>query len=107
MSAKRISAWATRHRVRKIFKEFAGREERFCYLSSEAGECFQIAIQPPTGDRITIDASSIDTLDDRDLHQSWTVTPATLAETLESAMSVVRAWMQTRAEITLLWGRRM
>jgi hypothetical protein len=79
-----IEIWERRHGL-KVFRSFAGREERFAYVSSSMGETFQIAIQPPDGDNVKINVWSVETLDDREVSSEWIVDKARLSAALEVA----------------------
>lgn len=87
-----IEGWARSHSL-KILDSFAGREERFCYISRPNGEVFQIAIQPPIEGMVTVDAGSVETLDDRELSQNWVVPTSDLRTVLDGAVQEVLAWL--------------
>ena len=87
-----IHAWSKAHSL-KMFSSFGGRSERFCYISSHRGECFQIAIQPPQDAKVRVDAWSVETLDDRELHQEWVSEVTELQNALESALAQVHEWL--------------
>jgi hypothetical protein len=86
-----IQVWAHANSL-KIFGSFAGREERFCYVSSPRGECFQISIQPPLDNKVVVDAWTVETLDNMELHERWTVSVPELPEALDVALRTVRDW---------------
>jgi len=64
-----IEAWATLHGLALGKESFA----RFCYTSSERGECFQIVVRPPQSDQVLVEIFSIETLHEEDLHREWLV----------------------------------
>jgi len=90
-----IFAWLST-RSFKLFGEWAGRPARFFYVSSAKGECFQISIQPPEGDTLVVDAWSIDTLDDSELHQEWKVSADQLEVGMDAALRKIHDWMDGR-----------
>jgi hypothetical protein len=85
--------WAHRHSL-KLINSFAGREERFCYVSSSRGECFQISIDSPENDGVNVNAWSVETLDDKEMHQQWAVAIPQLEQALQAAFETVRGWMK-------------
>jgi hypothetical protein len=87
-----IDSWAKAH-SRKLFTSDAGGQARFCHFSSDRGECFQISIEPPLDATVTINAWSIETLDDREMHEGWTVPIDELNEALDLAFDRVREWL--------------
>lgn len=86
-----LSAWAKASGL-KIMTSFADREARFCYWSSSQGECFQIGVEPELLGGVRVDAWSVETLDDRELHRRWSVPLGQLGEALSSALSEIHAW---------------
>lgn|GEM_PF-3685004 len=86
-----IQAWAETHRL-TLFNSFAGRDARFCYWSSEQGECFQISVQPPQSGVARIDAWTVETVDDRELHRAWHAPIEGLAGALDVALAEIRGW---------------
>ena len=84
-----IRTWSNAHSL-KVFDSFGGRETRFCYVSSSRGECFQISIQPPGDATVKVDVWSVETRDDRELHEDWVVPISRLQDGLEAALSRVR-----------------
>ena len=61
-----IEAWAADHGVHLFC------DENVCYFytSSDRGECFQIVIRPPLSGHVLIEAFSIETLGDQELHRA-------------------------------------
>lgn len=86
-----IREWAERHSL-VLNTEFGGRERRFCYVSGGPQECFQVSIEPPEAARVLVNAWSIETIDDAELHKSWTVDAPDLVQALDAALKQVRAW---------------
>jgi hypothetical protein len=86
-----IDTWVVAHGL-VLFREFGGVERRFCYISSEQGECFQISIEPPLSKIVTISIWSIETTDDEELHRAWTVPTSYLPAALEDALQTVENW---------------
>jgi hypothetical protein len=83
-----IQAWAKAHDLCLLTDQ--GR--CFCYTSSEDGECFQLVIEPPRSGIVRIDAWSIETSDDEELHRISAVPVADLAKVLEEAFQIVEDW---------------
>ncbi len=77
-----INEWAGENSL-TLFTAWPGGECRACYTSSPQGECFQISIEPPTAGNVGIDARSIETLNDEELHERWSVAVGSLRNALE------------------------
>jgi hypothetical protein len=77
-----INEWASENSL-TLFTAWPGGECRACYTSSPQGECFQISIEPPTAGNVGIDARSIETLNDEELHERWSVAVGSLRNALE------------------------
>ena len=88
-----IKAWARRHKL-KVLQEFGGQERRFCYLTGGPQECFQISIEPPDGSGVLVNAWSIETVDDQELHESWFVRTEEVGSALKFAFDKVMAWKE-------------
>lgn len=86
-----LERWCASNRL-KLFRSFAGREARFCYTSSGAGECFQISLDPPSVEGVTINAWSVDTTDDEELRETWLVARSDLRAVLDNALDQVERW---------------
>jgi hypothetical protein len=86
-----LHAWVKAH-SKKLFTSVAGRQDRFFYVSSDRGECFQISIDAPKEASVAVDAWTIETLDDRELHERWTVPIDDLYRTLDLALKKVHEW---------------
>jgi hypothetical protein len=86
-----ITAWADRHGV-TLFREWDGAQARFCYTSSDAGECFQLVVREPQSGRVKIEAFSIETANDDEFQQSWDVPVSNVDEGLETALTTVEDW---------------
>ena len=88
-----IADWTNRHSFR-LFMEQVGREIRCVYLSSIAGNVFQIWIEEPTGGRVTVYAGCVEGPKEDDLPCNWSVGINDLGAVLEEALRVVLDWMQ-------------
>lgn len=86
-----IDAWSEAHAL-NLNTNFGGHERRFVYTWNSPVECFQISIEPPEGAQITINAWSIETWDDVELHQKWLVPIARLEFALQAAWREVETW---------------
>ena len=88
-----IAAWADAN-VKKLFDEWAGEPARFAYFPGlRPLECFQIWVQPPVADCITVSAASVDTDDNTEHHRTWEGPVDSLATMLDEATEVVRQWV--------------
>jgi hypothetical protein len=87
-----IRAWAEKHSL-KLFTSWAGRESRSAHVSSKAGECFQIWIDPPVGGGVCVHAACIEGRGDNEPPQDWNTTEAGLQATLDSIFQTVVGWM--------------
>ena len=96
-----IRQWAARHSL-VLNTEFGGRERRFCYVSGGQQECFQVSIEPPEAGSVLVNAWSIETIDDAELQESWTVDAHELPQALDAALKQVRAW-DTRPKSAATW----
>ena len=86
-----IEKWAEENSL-KVFKAFADREARFVYVSNSDGECFQISIQPPQSNLVKVDAWTIETSDDREMHREWVTPISDLYGALQTSLDTVRSW---------------
>ena len=86
-----INAWVQKHEL-KLATEFVGEERRYCYVTGGPQECFQVSIEPPQGSEVLVNAWSIETIDDVELHDSWLVHPDGLAGALDLALDKIGAW---------------
>jgi hypothetical protein len=90
-----LERWVEEHSL-SLFKTFGDREARFVYISSNDGECFQISIEPPQEDSVTVNAWTVETLDDRELHQEWKTPTSDLYGVLQASLAAVRNWFLGR-----------
>ncbi|HEX4862140.1 MAG TPA: hypothetical protein VFV07_12950 [Rhizomicrobium sp.] len=100
---RQIDLWSQKHSLR-LFTSFAGRDARFAYVSSVAGECFQIWVEPPKDGAITIGAACVEGSEDNGLDSTWTVAGAELDAALEQAFQTVTDWMLPSARLPLASG---
>ena len=87
-----IREWVDRHAL-KLGTHWAGGETRNVYVSSIAGECFQIWVDPPESDRVCIHAAGVEGRKDNDTPQDWWVPIASIGAGLETAWDTVIEWM--------------
>jgi hypothetical protein len=99
-----IRSWADQHEFR-LSKAFGGQERRFCYVTGGPQECFQISIEPPEGSKVLVNAWSIETIDDEELHESWLVPVAEVRYALNLALDKIRAWT-VRPKRPATWRQR-
>lgn len=89
-----INDWVERHSFR-LFTAVAGdtRPIRRVYLSSMAGDVFQIWIDEPVNGRATVYAACIEGSREDDDPQQWSVDINVLGAALEDVLQVVLDWM--------------
>lgn len=88
-----IQRWAKQHKL-SIGTEWAGGESRFVYVSSVAGECFQIWVEDPTEGQVKLHAACIEGRMESEPQTSWLLTEADLDGALENALQTVFGWMR-------------
>lgn len=79
----------------KLFTKWAGEPARFFHIPGKPPhECFQISIDRPSANEVTVFASAIDTNDDSesDLGKSWRGSLFELNAMLSEAVETVEAW---------------
>lgn len=87
-----INDWAKRHAL-KLNTSFSGREARYAYCSSIAGECFQISIDPPSVGAVSVCSWCVEGRREDDPPRYWRSAPAELGSALEKAYQTVEEWM--------------
>jgi hypothetical protein len=88
-----INAWAERNSL-KLQTSWAGQAARFAYVSSKAGECFQISIEPPIDGYISIHASCVEGRREDHPPEDWMYPTEDIAGALEEVFQTVTAWMR-------------
>lgn len=83
-----IESWARKHSLR-IFTYWDGGECRNAYLSSVAGDCYQIWIDIPVENRVGIHIAFVNGPKDEELQRDWFVSLDQFMETLEDAFQYV------------------
>ncbi len=81
-----------------------GSRRRFCYVSGGEHECFQVSVEPPEAAAITVNAWSVETEDDAELHRQWVVEAPELLATLETALKTISEW--TVRPLARRWGEQ-
>ena len=87
-----IRAWVDRHAL-KLFTSWPGGECRSAYVSSVAGECFQIWIDTPVDGHVWIHAAGVESRRDDHPPEDWFVSVEQFDGALEEAFQAVMAWM--------------
>jgi hypothetical protein len=87
-----IDDWAVRHSL-VPFRSWAGREARFFYVSSEAGECFQISIDAPQSGRVGVRIACVEGRRDNDPRRELVVAVTEIGSALEDALKSAIEWM--------------
>lgn len=89
-----IKAWAERNSL-TLFTQQADREIRCIYVSSKAGECYQIWIDPPDNGEIAVHAACVEGRRDTEgALQDWGAPISRLDSSLEAALRSVIEWMK-------------
>lgn len=91
-----ILSWVSDNSL-TLFDSVDEREARFCYISSERGECLQISVDPPEPDMVRVHLWDIETDDDVEVHLEWVERPAELRKLLDLALKEARAWLSRSA----------
>jgi len=93
-----VRVWAEKHSL-GIDYGWAGRELWGTYLSSVAGDCFQIWVEPTPNGQIGVHANWIDGPNDLDPEpaRKWVVEESDLRNALEQAYEQVINWMAPSA----------
>jgi hypothetical protein len=86
-----IRDWAAAHDL-QVCDEFGGVPRRFCYVSGGPHECFQVSVEPPQQGAVLVNVWSVETDDDADLHEVWSVQVGDLRLALEAALRQIEAW---------------
>jgi len=73
-------------------QDVAGQTMRLEQAGAIRVECFQVSIERPEGTEVLVNAWSIETADDSELHHEWTVPIGDLKSTLEAALNKIGEW---------------
>jgi hypothetical protein len=87
-----IRAWADRHSL-KLHTTWAGREIRSAYVSSKAGECFQIWVDPPVNGQFVVHAACVEGRREDEAPRDWHAAATGLQATLDTVFQAVLGWM--------------
>ena len=88
-----IHRWAERHRLGPVTLPGAREDVRSFYVSSMAGECFQIWIETPADGKVWIHAAGVESRRDDHPPKDWYVTIDAFDGALEEVFQTVMAWM--------------
>jgi hypothetical protein len=88
-----LNAWTHRRKIMLLSEEGEPRR-RFFYLSSPAGETFQVVVEPEREGVVRIDGHLIETRDDEEVHYVWEVAVAKLRQTLDLSARSIEAWFE-------------
>ena len=89
-----IERWAKKHSLMLNTSPWNSQESRCVWLSSEAGECFQIWIEPPGDGLVRLHAAGVESRRDDHPPHDWMVPVGEIAAALESAYELVLEWMR-------------
>jgi hypothetical protein len=87
-----VQTWARKHSLH-LFMSWPGGDIRAVYLSSTAGECFQIWIDPPKGGQVGVHVACVEGRKDNEVPEDKSADISNLESTLEAAMQSVLDWM--------------
>jgi hypothetical protein len=87
-----IQAWVRSHSL-VLGTSFGGREARFAHVSSKAGDCFQMWIEPPADGQIRVHAALVDGQRLNEPSRDRHVPISDLDAALEDAFATVTGWM--------------
>lgn len=90
---RHITAWADKHSL-KLLTSWHERPARFAYVSSKAGECFQISIDAPQDGYIRVMVTCIEGRAEDHPPDDWRYPKEDIAEALEEVYQTVMAWMR-------------
>lgn len=91
-----IAAWVERHNFTLVDHYEGNTEQEFraVYLSSPLGECCQIWIDVPNSGVVDLHVGDIETKQDEELRQDWSVSVSELENALENAVEFVQKWFR-------------
>jgi len=92
MIEAQIQEWANQHSL-KLATSPGARVAKYVYLSSETGECFQIWVEAPAADRVSVYATCIEGRKEDDSPREWVTNLAGTRAALERALETVESWM--------------
>ena len=89
--------WASRNQLvlHTHYVDIDVPEFRCIYTSSAGGECVQIWVDPPVGNRVLIHAQDIESRSDEAIHHDWQCSIRELPQTLDILFSEVRMWLNS------------
>jgi hypothetical protein len=85
-----LREWATRHKLYFPFDD----DYRNAYVSSEAGDCFQMWIEIPVGGYTVVHAAFVTGPVKRECNADWTVSTASIGSSLDELFTLVESWMK-------------
>ena len=91
-----INGWIEENSL-TLYREWVG-DARFWY-TWRGSECFQVSVDLPNEEHVTVHAWAVDTDDDAELHGEWTVPKAALKSALAVATKLIDLWA-TRDRMT-------
>ena len=89
-----LERWAAKHALILNSSPWNGGESRCVWLSSKAGECFQIWIEPPVEGFVRLHAAGVESRRDDDPPQDWMAPVSEIAAALDEAYDLVVEWMR-------------
>jgi hypothetical protein len=88
-----ITRWVEKNSF-KLFDRWADRDIRSVYVSSEAGECFNISIGAPLNGEVSLLVWYVEGPKDPGPEQEWKVKTADIENALDEAFQTVLGWMK-------------
>lgn len=91
-----IERWAQKQGVH-LTRESGDPARRYFHVSSEAGETFQIVIEPEHGGAVRMDAHLIESPTDEEAHFVWEVPASQIENCLDMSLASTQAWFRRGA----------
>lgn len=90
-----LNAWAQKCSLKLSSTEWAGREVRNYYVSSQGNECFQICFDEPSSEEVVVHCRCIEGTEDKDgLEKTWRLSTQHLSEDLDKMWGEIIDWMK-------------
>jgi hypothetical protein len=84
--------WAERHDL-TVMTESGDSGRRFFYKSNEAGETFQVVIEPENKLSVRIDGHLIETFSENEVHYMWETSIDQLGVALDVVKKTIEVWL--------------
>lgn len=91
-----VENWARAHEI-LILKEDGEPNRRYFYVSSQAGETFQLVVEPEKDGTVRMDAHLIESPGDEEAHFVWEVPISKTQHMLDLGLGSAQAWFRRTA----------